>query len=131
MSLLPDSGVFYAGTRSGLYTDNDGETRHVDDAGDDGGGRWAIAYARSGVFVVLSDAPERAEPRMTRLPFRSDTTMVSGEYATRMRTSRSVAPGRIVMRDRCDRLPATTAERTPLDVTTFDAKDVAMRERLE
>jgi len=56
--------------------------------------------------VVLSDAPERAEPRMTRLPFRSDTTMVSGEYATRMRTSRSVAPGRVVMRDRCDRLPA-------------------------
>ncbi|MBK9265696.1 MAG: type VI secretion system tip protein VgrG [Polyangiaceae bacterium] len=72
--------------------------------------------------VVLSDAPERAEARMMRLPFRADTTMVSGEYVTRVRARAAVAPGRVAMRDRDDRLPAGY----PL-FAAADAKDADRR----
>ncbi|MDC3959505.1 type VI secretion system Vgr family protein [Polyangium jinanense] len=76
--------------------------------------------------VVLSDAPHRAEPRPTRLPFKADVTMVTGEYATRAQAGRELRPGRFVMRDRDHRLSAAY----PLEARA-DARALDVETRLE
>ncbi len=72
--------------------------------------------------VVLSDAPERAETRLARLPFRAETTMVSGEYVTRLQAARNVAPGRLTLRDRDDRLPAQYPLIASAEITGADGR---------
>jgi type VI secretion system secreted protein VgrG len=71
--------------------------------------------------VVFSDAPTRAESRM-RLPFRADTTMVAGEYVTRVQAGCKVAPGRVTMRDQDDRLPADYPLLASTDVSVADKR---------
>jgi type VI secretion system secreted protein VgrG len=55
--------------------------------------------------LVLADAPHRAEQRTDVLPFKSETSMVTGEYVTNVRLAQQVRPGRYAMRDHDYRRP--------------------------
>ncbi|WP_269749927.1 type VI secretion system Vgr family protein [Polyangium fumosum] len=72
--------------------------------------------------VILSDTPQRAEPRPTRLPFKADVTMVTGEYATRAQAGRELRAGRLAMRDRDYRLPAAYPLQARADARTLGAE---------
>ena len=76
--------------------------------------------------VVLSDGPQRSEPRSTRLPFKADVTMVTGEYVTRAQAGRELRPGRVALRDLDHRLPAGY----PLQATA-DGRALPIEARLE
>ncbi|TKC97963.1 type VI secretion system Vgr family protein, partial [Polyangium fumosum] len=76
--------------------------------------------------LVLVDAPQLREPRAGVLPFKADTTMVTGEYATHVRAGRELRPGRLTLRDRDHRLPAAY----PLGGLA-DARALAIEARLE
>ena len=55
--------------------------------------------------LVLADAPHRAEQRVDSVPFKSDISMVTGEYVTNVRLAQQVRPGRYSMRDHDYRRP--------------------------
>ena len=74
-------------------------------------------------ILVLSDAPQRAEPRAMHIPYKADITMVTGEYVTNVKMKRELKPGRVVFRDREYRSPAgyvlgATAKAKALQVET-------------
>ncbi len=95
--MLEDAGISY------FFADKDGET-----------------------MLFLSDAPQLRAPRAAVLPFKADVTMVTGEYATRLRAGRELRPGRLAMRDRDYRLPAAYPLRAHAD-----AKALGIEGRLE
>ncbi|MRG98457.1 type VI secretion system Vgr family protein [Polyangium spumosum] len=70
--------------------------------------------------VVLSDAPQRGQPRGARLPFKADVTMVTGEYVTRAQAGRELRPGRVAIRDRDHRLPAAYPLHASADARALD-----------
>ncbi|TKC94597.1 type VI secretion system Vgr family protein, partial [Polyangium fumosum] len=76
--------------------------------------------------LVLADAPQLREPRAGVLPFKADTTMVTGEYATGVCAGRELRPGRLMLRDRDHRLPTAY----PLG-GLVEARALAIEARLE
>lgn len=76
--------------------------------------------------LILHDAPQRAEPRAMRIPYKADTTMVTGEYVTKVTMSRELKPGRVMIRDRDYRMPPEY----PLNSTAV-AKTLDVEKQLE
>jgi type VI secretion system secreted protein VgrG len=73
---------------------------------EDAGVSFYFEQVEEETHLVLSDAPQRAEPREGALPFRDDVTTVKGEYVTQVNVGQQVRPGRYTMRDHDYRLPA-------------------------
>ncbi|WP_245678245.1 type VI secretion system Vgr family protein [Chondromyces crocatus] len=93
---------------------------------EDAGISFYFAPIEGGTRLVLSDAPHFATPRQSKLPFKDDISMESGEYATRLRIGQRVRPGRYTMRDHDYRRASSNQ---PL--SSAEAANVSIEKRLE
>ncbi|MBK8258931.1 MAG: type VI secretion system tip protein VgrG [Polyangiaceae bacterium] len=76
--------------------------------------------------MVLSDAPQKNEPRELPLPFRDSGSDLPGSFATRVRVAQKVRPGKYTVRDHDYRLqPSYNLAKSA------DGKRVPIEEKLE
>ncbi|MFT3772848.1 MAG: type VI secretion system tip protein TssI/VgrG [Minicystis sp.] len=59
--------------------------------------------------LVLTDAPQHGEERMSPIPYRDEPTVADKEHVTAVRVSRHVRPGKLTLRDHDYRKPAEYA----------------------